>query len=135
MNPAESTERLRAYYATCDEWGRLDTAAGQLEFLRTLELLDRHLPPASRVLDLGGGPGRYTVELARRGHRVALADLSPELCDQARRRIAEAGVDASVTAVEVIDGVSLRAFEQASFDAVAALGPYYHLVAKKIAAP
>jgi SAM-dependent methyltransferase len=128
MDPSESTERLRAYYAASDEWSRLETPAGELEFLRTIGLLDRHLPPASRVLDLGGGPGRYTVELARRGHRVALADLSPELCDQARRRIAAAGVGASVSAVETIDGVSLRAFGERSFDAIVALGPYYHLV-------
>jgi SAM-dependent methyltransferase len=128
MEPSESTRRLRAYYATCDEWGRLDSAAGELELLRTLDLLDRHLRPASHVLDLGGGPGRYTVELARRGHRVALADVSPELCDQARRRIAATGVGANVSAVEVIDGVGLPAFGARSFDAVVALGPYYHLV-------
>ncbi len=128
MSPSESTERLRAYYATCDEWGRLETPAGELEFLRTLDLLDRYLRSASRVLDLGGGPGRYTVELARRGHRVALADISPDLCEQARRRIAAAGLEANVSAVETIDGVSLRAFGDRSFDAVVALGPYYHLV-------
>jgi SAM-dependent methyltransferase len=128
MSPDESTERLRAYYATCDEWGRLETPAGELELLRTLDLLDRHLLPASHVLDLGGGPGRYAVELARRGHRVAVADISPELCEQARRRIAAAGVEGSVSAVETLDGVSLRAFGARSFDAVVALGPYYHLV-------
>ena len=70
MSPSESIERLRTCYATCDEWRRLDSPAGELELLRTLTLLDRYLPAGSCVLELGGGPGRYTVELARRGHAL-----------------------------------------------------------------
>ena len=45
-----------------------------------------------RVLDVGCGVGRETVELARRGARVVAVDLSPTLVASARRRATQAGV-------------------------------------------
>src|SRR5262249_56827033 len=46
-----------------------------LEFIRSMELLDRLLPaPPARLLDVGGGPGAYAVPLASRGYRVQLVD-------------------------------------------------------------
>jgi len=47
---------------------------------------------AARLLDCGGGPGRYAVELARRGYRVTLFDLSEGNLALAREKAAEAGV-------------------------------------------
>src|SRR6476469_6104376 len=47
----------------------------QLEWVRTLELLERHLPaPPASVLDVGGGPGVYAGWLAGRGYAVRLID-------------------------------------------------------------
>lgn len=42
-------------------------------------LIDAMVPPASRVLDAGCGPGRVAGELHRRGHRVWGVDVDPEL--------------------------------------------------------
>ena len=78
------------------------------------------------MLDLGGGPGKWTIWLARRGHRVVLADLSPKLLAIARRELAEAGVEAE--AVLALDARDLGRFAAEEFDAVLALGPFYHLV-------
>ena len=64
------------YYAGFDEWSRLETSSGRFEWLRALEIVEREVPPGAAVLDIGGGPGRYALELARRGHRVVLADPS-----------------------------------------------------------
>jgi len=44
-----------------------------------------------RVLDVGCGVGRETVELARRGARVVAVDLSPTLVAAARKRVGDAG--------------------------------------------
>lgn len=48
------------------------------------DLLDA-LAPASRVLDLGCGPGRDADHMARRGHRVLGADAAPGMLAVARR--------------------------------------------------
>ena len=53
-------DRVRSYYAGFDEWGRLDTPEGELEFEIVKSILAERLPPAADVLDLGGGPGRHS---------------------------------------------------------------------------
>src|SRR5207247_1884993 len=117
------------------EWGRLELGAqDRLEYLITSHALTRHLPPRDRprhVLDAGGGPGRYTIDLARRGYRVTLLDLSPGLLDLARCRIAKCDplTQANVAAVVTGSIVDLSRFLDDSFDAVLCLGgPLSHVV-------
>ncbi len=116
-------EALRAWYADGAEWSRLEGDEGWLEHARTLTLIDRHIPAGSRVLDLGGGPGRYALHLAGRGDVVTLVDLSPELVAQAAARLGAAGLSATTL---VGDAADLSAVPGAPFDAVLALGPLYH---------
>lgn len=47
-------------------------------------LLDAMLPPRSRVLDAGCGPGRVGAHLYQRGHRVVGVDADPLLIEAAR---------------------------------------------------
>lgn len=115
------------YYDSFDEWARLETPAGIVELDRTLRIIDRFVPAACDMLDLGGGPGRYTLAMAERGHRCQLVDLSPRLVEEANARIA-ASPHASTTPRAVVgDASDLSAFADATFDCVLALGPFYHL--------
>ncbi|WP_248927721.1 SAM-dependent methyltransferase [Paenibacillus hamazuiensis] len=53
----------------------------EVDFL--VELLD--LPPDSRILDIGCGPGRHSLELARRGFTSVGIDISPEFVKYAAK--------------------------------------------------
>ncbi|GAB2841364.1 class I SAM-dependent methyltransferase [Streptomyces deserti] len=53
--------------------------------------LDRGLLRGGRALDLGCGPGRNALYLAKRGFEVDAVDLSPAAVDWARERAGEAG--------------------------------------------
>ena len=53
------------------------------------------LKGGDRVLDVGCGPGRHAIELARRGMQVVGVDLSPAFLSIARRRAGDAGVSVS----------------------------------------
>jgi S-adenosylmethionine-dependent methyltransferase len=122
--------RIQKYYAgnPAKEWQRLAGAdTGPIEFELTKRQIARRLDPNSRVLDIGGGPGRYTIWLASNGHRVTLADLVPELVEEGRRQIDAAGVQRNVEATVVADVSSLDRWEAATFDAALCLGPFYHL--------
>ena len=125
-----STDAVRAYYAGLGEreWARLDNPDdGAVEFAVTCHALSTYLPPHARVLDIGGGPGRYAIWLAQRGHRVSLADLSPEQLSIARTKIGQSGVEAMVEEIAVADARDLSYWADNSFDAVLSLGPFYHL--------
>jgi ubiquinone/menaquinone biosynthesis C-methylase UbiE len=107
------------------EWARLDR--DRVEFAVTLRAFDEYLPPPpARVLDVGGGPGRYAIELARRGYDVTLADISQVELSLAADKAAEAGV--RLSAVVKADARDLREFEAGAFDAALLMGPLYHLL-------
>ena len=127
---ANRDSRIRAYYRSFDEWGRLTRDPyHRLEFETTLWVLKRYLPSRGWVLDAGGGPGRYTVELARRGYDVTLLDFTPELLNQARRNLRRAHLTERIR--QVVEGsiVDLSGFESDSFDGVLCLGgPLNHVL-------
>ena len=122
-------DAVRDYYRAYAEReaSRLDRPAdGAVERYLHERAFAEHLPPApARVLDLGGGPGGWALWLAGRGYRVTLADPSPDLLDIARARFAAA--PHSAEAIVEADARDLGGFADAAFDAVLALGPFYHL--------
>ena len=121
---------VRAYYDSFGEreWMRLTRSEdGAVEFAVNSRAIAAHLPPGARVLDVGGGPGRYAIWLAQRGHRVVLADLSPELLVIAREQVAAVGVGTLVEEIVEADACDLSRWPDGSFDAALALGPFYHL--------
>ncbi|WP_247000484.1 class I SAM-dependent methyltransferase [Halosolutus gelatinilyticus] len=115
------------------EWERLDRDFfHRLEWEGTIDRLEAHLPPASgsdapRVLDIGGGAGRYSVWLARRGYKVTLAEPSETQRTIAREKIPERDVEEAAT---VVDGdVRDLAFDDDAFDATCCLGgPLSHVL-------
>ena len=62
----ETTKIIRDYYdaSVQAEWERI---ANRPEFLLTCRMLDRYIMPGGKVLDIGGGPGRYSLYLAEKG--------------------------------------------------------------------
>ena len=110
------------HYEEIPEDNRLLTGWGQLEFARTQELIEGHLPaPPRRILDVGGGSGIYSAWLASRGNEVHLLDIVPGHIARARKECPK------LASAEVGDARSLPQAE-ASFDAVLLLGPLYHLI-------
>ncbi len=107
------------------EWERL--VQRRTEFAVTMRALDEFLPaPPNPVLDLGGGPGRYAIALARRGYQVTLVDVSAASLRLARVKAAAAGVE--LAAVIHADARDLRQLAPAAYEAVIMLGPLYHLL-------
>lgn len=117
---------VERYYNTSveAEWTRLDRHP--FEFELTKRHIDQFLRPSDRILDVGGGPGKYSFHYAARGHRVTLFDLSPANLAFARAQQTELGVGLE----QILQGnaVSLAPLPDAGFDFVLCMGPLYHLV-------
>lgn len=94
----------------------------RLEYDTTMHFLRRYLPKRGSILDAGGGPGSYTIVLAKMGYDVTLIDLTPKLLEMAEMRVRKAKVEGKVK--NVIEGSidDLSMFEDDSFDAVICLG-------------
>jgi SAM-dependent methyltransferase len=112
------------------EWTRfLRDPYHRLEFDTTLEFLRRYLPKDGLILDAGGGPGRYTIELAKRGYDVVLLDYTPANLRFAEKQIEREGVEKKVKGVVEGSIVNLARFSDNSFDAVLCLGgPLSHVM-------
>jgi len=79
------------------------------------------LGPESRVLDMACGKGGPALLLAERfGCSVVGVERAPEFTAEARRRVAEAGLEARIEIVEA--DAAAHPLEPASFDAVLCLG-------------
>jgi SAM-dependent methyltransferase len=81
-----------------------------------LILVQLELSPGARVLDVGCGPGRHTIELARRGYEVLGIDPSRAMIEAARARAAASDVAPDFRQV---GGESFRA--EREFDAAICL--------------
>jgi len=110
------------------EWERLDLPMCRIEFASTLGLIDTYFTHGQSVADIGGGPGRYMIELLKRGCHVTLIDLSAENVALAETKAAELGLRADDYLVG--DARDLSALNGRNFDGILALGPLYHLTEK-----
>ena len=108
-----------------NEWERLGIRH-RTELAVTLRALGEFLPPApARVIDIGGGPGRYTFALTESGYRVSLVDLSPGNLAFAREKAVELNLHPEK--ILLANALDLSVFPAESFDAALLMGPLYHL--------
>jgi ubiquinone/menaquinone biosynthesis C-methylase UbiE len=129
----EETKTVKEAY-DCDterEWQRLVKSPYNLiEFQVAMHHLQKHLPPSGKILDAGGGPGRYAIELCQAGYEVVLFDLSPGNIALAREKFGAQPMRVQDNLLEATVGDlrNLSLFETGSFDAVLCLGgPLTHI--------
>lgn len=118
------TETIKNFYdeSVEAEWERIENRP---EFLITCRYINRYIKAGDKVLDIGGGPGRYSLWLAEKGCDVTLLDLSPQNISFAKKKAVEQGVALKTltgdarTVDETVEGV---------YDYILLMGPLYHLL-------
>lgn len=108
------------------EWGRFERHP--FEFIITTRMMDRYIKPGDRILDIGGGPGRYSIYYAKKGCDVTLVDLSSENVKFALEKSREMNVN-----IKAISGDAreVNKLVEGKFDHIFVMGPMYHLLDKK----
>jgi len=122
-------EQIRQRYAgkAIQEWERLcSTPIRRIEYMITSHFLNRYLPKSGLILDAGSGPGRYTIDLGRKGYRVVMFDLLHEMLQLGQQKVAENNMQEKVMLVE--GNIVTLPYQDNSFDAVICLGaPLSHI--------
>ncbi len=121
----DASARVRAHFDSVGdgEWMRLEeNARGRVSFELHRRLLAEWIAPGATVLEVGAGPGRFTIELARLGARVSVTDVSSVQLGLNEAHVRAAGCEHAVDARFVLDVRDVSRLGEAAFDAVVAYG-------------
>ena len=101
----------------------LDTPWMRLYEAATWENIKQFLPDKddSVILDIGGGTGRWSLQLAREGYHVVLGDISNGMLNVARDKLKDAGLSDLVD-VQRLDICSMSGLADSSFDFILCQG-------------
>ena len=118
-----STELEKYYNKFCEE-KRLTRRHGYVEYVTSMKYIHEYLPQGKKetvkILDVGAGTGRYSVQLAGEGYDVTAVELVKYNLGILKSK------KSSVKAYQG-NALNLSRFEADQFDMVLVFGPMYHL--------
>jgi ubiquinone/menaquinone biosynthesis C-methylase UbiE len=126
------SERIKNTFEKFDEWGRFE-GPGYNKFVLELHMreIQRHVKKGQTVLDLGSGPGRFSIEMLKLGAKVTLVDISPKQLSIAQRKIKRAKLEKNVEGYYALDATNMPEIEGSQYDLVVAYGGLLSFVADK----
>jgi demethylmenaquinone methyltransferase/2-methoxy-6-polyprenyl-1,4-benzoquinol methylase len=117
VEPAEKSRRVGEVFSSVARRYDVmnDLMSGGLHRLWKDRFVARVKPrPGERILDMAGGTGDVAFRMARRGARVTVADINPDMLEVGQERAARRGIDGLAWQVENAEGLTFR---DRSFDA------------------
>lgn len=115
------TELEKYYNKFCEE-KRLTRKHGQIEYITSMKYIHEYLGENknAKILDVGAGTGRYSVQLASEGYDVTAVELVKYNLGILKSK------ESSVKAYQGT-ALDLSRFEENMFDMTLIFGPMYHL--------
>lgn len=129
MNSKQLINReIEIFYNKASEETRLDKGMGVFEFERIKLLIEKYiLSSSSTIIDIGGGTGKYSEWLAKKGHKVHLVEPVAKHIKIARNR---ANKLKNKFSIHIGESQKLE-FSNNYADLILLHGPLYHLQDKK----
>lgn len=117
---------LERYYNKFSEEKRLDRRHGKVEYIISMKYIHKYLADFDqpKIIDIGAGTGRYSVQLAQEGYDVTAVELVKYNLGMLKAK------GSSVKAYHG-NALHLKRFADASFDMALLFGPMYHLLTMK----
>ncbi|KKO05022.1 hypothetical protein LCGC14_0078410 [marine sediment metagenome] len=122
------SRNIEVFYNKASEETRLEKGMGIIEFERIKSLIEKYIPSrTSKIIDIGGGTGKYSEWLARKGHQVHLVEPVIK-----HLQIAEERANKLKNKFHVKLGESKKLdFPNKFADLIILHGPLYHLQKKE----
>jgi ubiquinone/menaquinone biosynthesis C-methylase UbiE len=119
MKPAENTKATAAFTAQSAVFDAIYKPSPIVQYKRerVWALLQKHLKPSSRVLELNAGTGEDALWLATQGHTVVATDASSGMIAQQKSKVAAENLEAKIESRE-LSFLELDALKGQKFDAV-----------------
>ncbi|MDW8802500.1 methyltransferase domain-containing protein [Clostridium sp. A1-XYC3] len=116
------TMELEKYYNKFCEDKRLTRKYGQVEYITSMKYIHEYLGnnKKAKILDVGAGTGRYSVQLANEGYDVTAVELVKHNLGILKSK----GSTAKAFQGTALD---LSRFSENTFDMTLVFGPMYHL--------
>lgn len=118
-------ENLIKYYNKFNEDKRLTRRHGIVEFTTAMKYMVKYLKKMNnpKILDVGAGTGRYSIELDKLGYDVTAVELVKHNLMHLKKNYPD---------IKSYQGnaINLMKFKDESFDMVLLFGPMYHLITK-----
>ena len=117
--------QLEEYYNHFCEDKRLDSRHGNIEFVISMKYIKKYLdmtgkaPADIKIADIGAGPGRYAIPLAKEGYDVTAIDLSPNNIGLMKHK-------SDLVKASLGNALDLK-LPNDTFDLCLLFGPLYHL--------
>jgi ubiquinone/menaquinone biosynthesis C-methylase UbiE len=109
--------------AGLNEWERLvKSPRGLVSLYIHTHYLREYIKSGANVLEVGPGPGRFTIELAKLGARISIVDLSAEQLRLNEQKVEEAGFEHAVVWRKKMDIIDLSELQDSTFDATVCYG-------------
>lgn len=122
------SKEIEQFYTKASEETRLEEGMGIFEFERIKTLIEKHLSTSPmKIIDVGGGTGKYAEWLAQKGHEVHLVEPVLKHIKIAEKRANKAKKPFSV---HIGESRNLE-FKNNSADVIILHGPLYHLQKKE----
>lgn len=112
---------LEKYYNKFNEDKRLLSRHGQVEFFVAMEYIKKYIADKQNldIIDIGAGTGRYSVELAKFGHKLTAVEL-------VNKNVSQIKLKSKDVIAKQGNALDLK-FKDNSFDIALLFGPTYHL--------
>lgn len=116
------TMELDKYYIKFCEDKRLTRRHGQVEYITSMKYIHEYLDQMEnpKILDVGAGTGRYSVQLANEGYDVTAIEL-------VKHNLGTLKAKGSTVKAFQGNALNLSRFQDNMFDLTLVFGPMYHL--------
>ena len=120
-------EIVKEYYNNYKEDERFAAPHRRVEFITTMNYIEKFAKKGDKILELGAGTGTYSIYLAKKGYRVEAVELSEHNLEILKIN----GEGEKNLTIRQGDAVELGMYSDDLFDVTLSLGPMYHIFNEK----